>query len=111
VLIGTILEKDDLLQAQVERNYRGTERLERALLQSVSHELKTPLSVVAQEYPLSLRWSLLMRKSGDVARIQQALRRLHRVIQQFANMTRIDRERFIPSWIGATSAKSSKPLR
>src|SRR5262249_52406561 len=46
-LIGTILEKDQLIQGLKHAEIlEASERLERALLQSVSHELKTPLSAV-----------------------------------------------------------------
>ena len=47
VLIGTILEKDHLLQGTKRAEIlEASERLQRSLLQSVSHELKTPLSAV-----------------------------------------------------------------
>jgi len=47
VLIGTILERDHLLAALKHAEIvEASERLQRALLQSVSHELKTPLAAV-----------------------------------------------------------------
>ena len=47
MLIGTILEKDHLLQGLKRAEIlSASEHLQRALLQSVSHELKTPLSAV-----------------------------------------------------------------
>ncbi len=49
VLIGTILQKEHLFQGMQQAEMRATTerlQLQRALLQSVSHELKTPLSAV-----------------------------------------------------------------
>ena len=92
VLIGTILEKDHLLQGLKHAEIlEASERLERALLQSVSHELKTPLSAVR------VGIDALAKEIGDTERsqttlqeIHQALRRLHRVINNLLDMTRIE---------------------
>jgi two-component system, OmpR family, sensor histidine kinase KdpD len=92
MLIGTILEKDQLLQDLKHAEIlEASERLERALLQSVSHELKTPLSAIqtgidalAKEVGNSERNQTALRE------IQQALRRLHRVINNLLDMTRIE---------------------
>jgi two-component system sensor histidine kinase KdpD len=92
VLIGTILEKDELLQgAKRAEIIEATERLERALLQSVSHELKTPLSVVGTGIDALAKMVVANERSQATLReIQQALRRLHRVINNLLNMTRIE---------------------
>jgi two-component system, OmpR family, sensor histidine kinase KdpD len=92
VLIGTILEKDDLLQgAKRAEIIEATERLERALLQSVSHELKTPLSVVGTGISALAKMVVPNERSqATLHEIQQALRRLHRVINNLLNMTRIE---------------------
>jgi two-component system sensor histidine kinase KdpD len=46
-LIGTILEKDHFIQPfKYAEIIEASERLQRALFDSVSHELKTPLSAV-----------------------------------------------------------------
>jgi two-component system sensor histidine kinase KdpD len=92
MLIGTILEKDHLLQGLKHAEIlKASERLQRALLQSVSHELKTPLSAIqtgidalAKEVGNSERSQTALRE------IQQALRRLHRVINNLLDMTRIE---------------------
>src|SRR5215470_6539291 len=92
VLIGTILEKDHLLQSLKHAEIlEASERLERALLQSVSHELKTPLSAV------HVGIDALVKEIGPTERsqttlqeIRQALRRLHRVINNLLDMTRIE---------------------
>ena len=92
VLIGTILEKDDLLQgAKRAEILEASERLQRALLQSVSHELKTPLSAVHMGIDaLAKQVGNNERSQTTLREIQQALRRLHRVINNLLDMTRIE---------------------
>ena len=92
VLIGTILEKDDLLQgAKRAEILEASERLQRALLQSVSHELKTPLSAVHTGIDaLAKQVGNNERSQTTLREIQQALRRLHRVINNLLDMTRIE---------------------
>jgi two-component system, OmpR family, sensor histidine kinase KdpD len=94
VLIGTILQKEYLLQGIKRAEMRvAAERaqLQRALLQSVSHELKTPLSAV-QAGIEALRREVGGGRRGQVAwfESQQALRRLRRVINNLLDMTRIE---------------------
>lgn len=99
-LIGTILEKDHLIQGLKHAEIlEASERLERALLQSVSHELKTPLSAVqvgidalAREVNNGERNQLTLRE------IQQALRRLRRVINSLLDMTRIESDAVHPKF-------------
>ena len=92
MLIGMILEKDRLLQGVKRAEIISTsERLQRALLQSVSHELKTPLSVVGTGIDALVRMvGPNERIQATLREIQQALRRLHRVINNLLNMTRIE---------------------
>jgi len=92
VLIGTILEKDDLLQGVKHAEIlEASERLERALLQSVSHELKTPLSAVHVGIDaLAKEIGPTERSQTTLHEIHQALRRLHRVINNLLDMTRIE---------------------
>ena len=92
VLIGTILEKDHLLQgAKRAEIIEASERLQRALLQSVSHELKTPLSAVHTGIDaLAKQVGNNERSHTTLREIQQALRRLHRVINNLLDMTRIE---------------------
>jgi two-component system sensor histidine kinase KdpD len=92
VLIGAILEKDHLLQGLKQAEIlRASEHLQRVLLQSVSHELKTPLSAI-QTGTDALAMELDGRERGQATlrEIQQALRRLHRVINNLLDMTRIE---------------------
>lgn len=92
VLIGAILEKDNLLQGVKRAEIlSAAERLQRVLLQGVSHELKTPLSAVR------IGIDALAKQVGNnessrttLREIQQALRRLHRVINNLLDMTRIE---------------------
>jgi two-component system, OmpR family, sensor histidine kinase KdpD len=92
MLIGTILEKDHLLQGVKRAEILSvSERLQRALLQSVSHELKTPLSAVqAGTDALAKETGNNERSQTTLREIQQALRRLHRVINNLLDMTRIE---------------------
>ena len=92
VLIGTILEKDHLLQGLKHAEIlEASERLQRALLQSVSHELKTPLSAVQVGIDaLAKEVGNRERSQTTLREIQQALRRLHRVINNLLDMTRIE---------------------
>lgn len=91
VLIGTILERDhlhqDLKRAEI---IKTSERLQRALLQSVSHELKTPLAAVQAGIEALRREAGGRRSQAALAESQQALRRLHRVINNLLDMTRIE---------------------
>jgi two-component system sensor histidine kinase KdpD len=92
VLIGTILEKHHLLQGLKHAEIlEASERLERALLQSVSHELKTPLSAVRVGIDaLAKEIGHTERSQTTLREIHQALRRLHRVINNLLDMTRIE---------------------
>jgi two-component system sensor histidine kinase KdpD len=92
LLIGTIVEKDDLLQgAKRAEILEASERLQRALLQSVSHELKTPLAVVHTGIDaLANRVAHNKRSQTTLREIQQGLRRLHRVINNLLDMTRVE---------------------
>jgi two-component system, OmpR family, sensor histidine kinase KdpD len=92
VLIGTILEKEHLLQGLKQAEIlQASERLQRTLLQSVSHELKTPLSAVQVGIDALAKEVVNRERSQTTLReIQQALRRLHRVINNLLDMTRIE---------------------
>jgi two-component system sensor histidine kinase KdpD len=92
VLIGLILEKEHIIEAFKHAEIlEASERLRRALLDSVSHELKTPLAAVQAGID-----ALLRQTSGDEKEqatfheIQWAVRRLHRVINNLLDMTRIE---------------------
>lgn len=92
VLIGLILEKEHIIEAFKHAEIlEASERLRRALFDSVSHELKTPLAAVQAGI------DALGRQVGEVEtakvtlrEIQSAVRRLHRVINNLLDMTRIE---------------------
>lgn len=92
VLIGLILEKDHIIEAFKHAEIlEASERLQRALLESVSHELKTPLSAVqAGIDALGKRGGENERNQTTLHEIQLAVRRLHRVINNLLDMTRIE---------------------
>jgi two-component system sensor histidine kinase KdpD len=106
VLIGAILERDQLLEGLKQAELlRTSERLQRALLQSVSHELKTPLSAVrAGVDALANERDEGERSETALCEIQQALRRLHRVIDNLLDMTRIESKVIHPrlDWCDST---------
>lgn len=92
VLIATILEKDRLLRDLKDAEVlRASERLQRALLHSVSHELKTPLAAVQTGLD-ALQKNGMNGERREVTRreIRQAVRRLHRVINNLLDMSRIE---------------------
>jgi len=92
VLIGLVLEKDHIIEAFKHAEIlEASEHLRRALLQSVSHELKTPLSAVQTGIDALARQTAGSEKSHRTFReVQVAVRRLHRVINNLLNMTRIE---------------------
>jgi len=91
-LIGTILEKDHFIEAFKHAEIIETsERLHRALFDSVSHELKTPLAAVqAGIDALSRQIGAEEERQATLREIQAAVQRLHRVINNLLNMTRIE---------------------
>jgi two-component system sensor histidine kinase KdpD len=92
VLIGLVLEKDHIIEAFKHAEIlEASEHLRRALLESVSHELKTPLSAVqAGVDALVRRTDDNEKRQSTIREIQVAVRRLHRVINNLLNMTRIE---------------------
>jgi two-component system, OmpR family, sensor histidine kinase KdpD len=92
VLIGLVLEKDHIIEAFKHAEILETsEHLRRALLESVSHELKTPLAAVQTGIDaLSRQVDPDTRKQATLREVQFAVRRLHRVINNLLNMTRIE---------------------
>jgi two-component system sensor histidine kinase KdpD len=91
-LIGTILEKDHFIEAFKRAEIIETsERLHRALFDSVSHELKTPLSAVqAGIDALGRQLGGDEEKRATLREVQSAVRRLRRVIDNLLEMTRIE---------------------
>ncbi len=92
VLIGLILEKEHIVEAiKYAEVLEASERLRRALLDSVSHELKTPLSAVQTGIDaLNNTIGEDPKKQATLREIQAALQRLHRVVNNLLDMTRIE---------------------
>lgn len=92
VLIGLVLEKDHIIEAFKRAEIlEASEHLRRALLESVSHELKTPLAAVQAGID-TLSWQVDNKdaRQATLREVQLAVRRLHRVINNLLNMTRIE---------------------
>lgn len=85
-----------------------SERLHRTLLDSVSHELKTPIAII--------RTALDGLGGGDpyAAEIETATRRLQRIVDNFLEMTRVESEALTPrpDWceIGDVLHAATTPL-
>jgi two-component system sensor histidine kinase KdpD len=92
VLIGLTLEKDHVIEAFKRAEIlEASERLRRALLESVSHELKTPLAAVQTGVDaLANQIRSDARARATIREMQLALRRQHRVINNLLDMTRIE---------------------
>jgi two-component system sensor histidine kinase KdpD len=84
--LALVLEKEHFIKAITHVEMLAhSERLQRTLLDSVSHELKTPLAIIQ----VSLE-SLADLKNPWVEEIQTASKRLQRVVNNLLQMTRIE---------------------
>jgi two-component system, OmpR family, sensor histidine kinase KdpD len=92
VLIGSILERDHLLAALKHAEIlEASAQLHRVILQSVSHELKTPLAAIRTGFDALAGGRLADNKIQlTVEEVQSALGRLQRVIDNLLNMSRIE---------------------
>lgn len=91
VLIGLILEKDHVVQALKRAEIlEASERLRRALLDGVSHELKTPLAAVQVGIDAISKTADEQKRQATLREIRSAVRRLRRVIDNLLDMTRIE---------------------
>jgi two-component system sensor histidine kinase KdpD len=85
VQLSLVLEKEKLIEAARQADILAeSERLQRTLLDSVSHELKTPIAVI--------RTALDGLDSGDPwsGEIRTATMRLQRIVESFLEMTRME---------------------
>jgi two-component system sensor histidine kinase KdpD len=92
VLIGLLLEKDHIAAAVRRAEILETsERLRRAIFDSVSHELKTPLAAVqAGLSALEQQTKNDRAQNETLGEMKTAVRRLGRVISNLLEMTRIE---------------------
>ncbi len=84
-------EREQLLEAKHRAElFAESERLHRTLLDSVSHELKTPIAII--------RTALdgLGQGNAFAAEIETANRRLQRIVENFLEMTRVESEALKP---------------
>lgn len=90
--IAVTIERYRLIEgAQQARVLEESERLHRTLLDSVSHELKTPLAVIAAAADgLEGRLDQSSQSRSFLDEIQQANRRLQRIVGNLLDMTRIE---------------------
>jgi two-component system, OmpR family, sensor histidine kinase KdpD len=91
VLIGLTLEKEHVVDALKRAEIlEASERLSRTLLESVSHELKTPLAALQTGVDaLAHQTQSDERASATIREMQAALKRQHRVINNLLDMNRI----------------------
>jgi two-component system sensor histidine kinase KdpD len=91
VLIGLTLEKEHVVEALRRAEVlEASERLSRTLLESVSHELKTPLAALQTGVDaLAHRTHDDGRMLATIHEMQTALRRQHRAINNLLDMNRI----------------------
>jgi two-component system sensor histidine kinase KdpD len=92
VLIALLLEKDHIAAAiQRAEILEASERLRRSILDSVSHELKTPLAAVETGLAaLEQQSKNDLAQTETVGEMKFATRRLNRVISNLVEMTRIE---------------------
>ena len=85
--LGLVLEKEHFVQAITRAELLAqSERLQRTLLDSVSHELKTPLAIIQA----SLDGLSEFEANPYVREIHTANKRLQRVVNHLLQMTRIE---------------------
>lgn len=84
--LALVLEKEHFIQAVSHAEVvEQSEKLQRTLLDSVSHELKTPLAVIRASLE-----GMADIKSPYLAEITTATRRLQRVVEGLLHMTRLE---------------------
>jgi two-component system, OmpR family, sensor histidine kinase KdpD len=89
VQIASVLEKEHFMRAfQAAEVSEASERLRRTLLDSVSHELKTPLAALQAAADGMERDPA--RAGGYLIELRSAMRRLHRTVNNLLDMTRLE---------------------
>lgn len=91
--LALVLEKEHFIQAVSHAEVLAqSEKLHRTLLDSVSHELKTPLAVIRASLE-----GMSDSKSPYLAEIETASQRLQRVVDSLLQMTQLESEVLKPS--------------
>ena len=85
--LALVLEKEHFIQAvQLAERLEEGEKLRRALFDSVSHELKTPIAVIRA----AVETKAGSRLDPCLAEIDTASRRLQRIVESLLQMTRLE---------------------
>lgn len=93
-LITAILEKDMLVKMSQDSKIKAeSEKLQAALLDSVSHELKTPLTVIAGSAEHLDKKETNTENRKIISEIRTASRRLLQTVNGLLDITRLDSER------------------
>ncbi len=98
--LALVLEKEHFIQAVRHADVLAqSEKLHRTLLDSVSHELKTPLAVIKMAVE-----SMPANDSPQLAEIDMATQRLQRVVDNLLQMSRLESEVVLPQrdWCDVT---------
>ncbi len=100
-----VRERDQLLrQAQSAAVEARSRELQKTLLDSVSHEFRTPLAAISTAVDgLS---NNIGNREALVGEIQIASARLNRIVSNLLDITRIETGAVQPGWNGATSPRS-----
>ncbi len=96
-LLAALVERDGLMRRSSQlRLADESERLYKTLFSSVSHELKTPLSVIAAHVAAMKQGSPGADEDQRVADLDASTHRLRHVVENLLNMSRIDAGRIKP---------------
>jgi two-component system, OmpR family, sensor histidine kinase KdpD len=116
--IALLVEREQLRAAsEREKLFQESDRLHRTLLDSVSHELKTPLAVLRTG---TENWNLddAAKRGALAAEMRTAMRRLDHLVANLLNQSRLDAASLTPQFdwceprdlIGAARRAAGEPL-
>ena len=98
-LLATMLEKEDAVgRAQEARISMESQKMQRALLDNFSHEMKTPLSVLAGALQRLGRQAQSAADQNLISEASNALSRLGFVVGQMVDLTQLDSGLIQPTW-------------
>lgn len=96
--IVVLIERDEALRAQRDAKIRdASHRLQRALLDEVSHELKTPVAVITAAVERLRESPAEADSSGLLREVESAARRLERVTSQLVTLSRVQSGLVVPN--------------
>ena len=98
-LLATMLEKEDAVRrAQEARISMESQKMQRALLDNFSHEMKTPLSVLAGALQRLGRQAQSPADQNLIGEASNAVSRLGFVVGQMVDLTQLDGGLIQPTW-------------